>query len=314
MPTFAQTQAGYTKMWNSAKLMDSKMSKIQSAVHKIMDSVHRSAYEQVEKLTGVPWFMIGALLYRESDSNLGTYIGNGQSLRMVTTEVPAGRGPFLTDPNGGVIEAFIHGCLDAFKLQGFLKFKRSDWTIEFCLYQAEEFNGEGYQKHNEDSPYVWAGTNYEEDGLFTSDHGYDPHAHDSRVGVAAIIAGIAMVDASILQLPNGSAQPQESQMPPISSPIGTAPVPGAPIPPHQSVMSLIDFNKIEKGVEAAAGTISTFSWLLPPQFKGIVAFVPLLEETLTFLGDLQTNDWSHGTMKQSLTKFLRTAADRIDAL
>lgn len=217
--TFEQTKAGYTHMWNNASLMASKKAMAVAAATKICSKGYKDAFMAVQAATGMAWWFIGALLYRESDINLNTYLGNGQSLLHKTTEVPANRGPFIGSDGKG---DFVAGAIDAIRVQGWLnKYKLSDFTIELGLYLSEEFNGEGYENVNVNDPYVWAGTNWEQGGLFVADHQLDRNAHDTRVGVAAIYACIAAIDPSILQPPTVSAQPQEK---PMVTPTPTPPV------------------------------------------------------------------------------------------
>src|SRR5437879_1945957 len=90
--SFEQTKAGYAKLWAQAVVRPEKVEAAKALARKIIE--HKVRYEAVERSTGVPWFVIGVLHYRESDFNFGTYLGNGQSLLRITTEVPVGRGPF----------------------------------------------------------------------------------------------------------------------------------------------------------------------------------------------------------------------------
>ena len=75
----------------------------------------------------------------------------------------------------------------------------------------------------------------------------------------------------------------------------------------------IDFTQIEKQLEGVVATINGFGFLLPPQVKGVLAFAPLAEGALTVIADLQSADWSHGSIAKILSTELRKAADAIDA-
>ena len=133
MRTYAETRAGYLNLWNQAQVLPGEAAAAKVWAQKIGDSTHRPHFENVQNLTGVPWFMVGLMLMRESSLNLGTYLGNGQSLSQKTTEVPAGRGPFST---------FEAGAVDALKLEGMTGI--TDWPVEHILYWLERFNGQGY--------------------------------------------------------------------------------------------------------------------------------------------------------------------------
>jgi lysozyme family protein len=141
---------------------------------------NREVYSRVSEAVGkVPWWFIGCLHYRESNLNLETYLGNGQSLNHVTTLRPPGRGPF-PGPDG-----FFHGCVDALKMLHFDKVV--DWGIGNALYLAEEFNGEGYHYHGIPSPYVFGGTDVQRPGKYVRDGVFDRSQWDSQLGVAAIL-------------------------------------------------------------------------------------------------------------------------------
>ena len=142
-------------------------------------SRNKSRYEEVQKRTGVPWWLIMALHERESSGDMGTYLGNGEPLDRVTNLVPAGRGPFDT---------FEDGAVDALVHEGFHKIK--DWSLARALYAAEVFNGPGYRLHGVPSPYVWAGTNQYSRGKYDVDGHYDAALIDEQLGVAIMFQGL----------------------------------------------------------------------------------------------------------------------------
>src|SRR6266566_8128063 len=98
--TFEETKVGYGKLWRRAVVRPEKKVLAQDIAQKVVEE--KSRYLLVEQATGVPWFVVGVLHYRESDFNFGTYLGNGQSLLRMTTEVPVGRGPFASFGEGAI--------------------------------------------------------------------------------------------------------------------------------------------------------------------------------------------------------------------
>src|SRR5262249_13396516 len=124
MSSFNASKQGYYNLWNKAKITSPN-----SAKRVAEDIISKRQYFQpVENETDVPWWLVGAWLYRESDVNINTYLGNGQSLSMRTTIVPTGRGPFPT---------FQAGALDAIRYEdtqkggGYYKIGKQNWTIEY---------------------------------------------------------------------------------------------------------------------------------------------------------------------------------------
>lgn len=184
MPTFDQTAQGYRNMWAICEIAPASANVASATAHNIL--ARMSDYQGVEKAIGVPWCMIGAIDVRESDQNPHTYLGNGDPLNRPTLHVPRGRGPF---------PSWMAGAIDALRYQGFDQIK--DWPIERILYECEEYNGEGYESHHENSPYVWAGTNLQERGKYTSDGGFNPYAWDTQLGIAAMLKALMALDADV---------------------------------------------------------------------------------------------------------------------
>lgn len=186
--------------WDTMVIDPGKLAEIEACAQWAL--THKDRYVAIEDMTardelgregkGIPWWMIAALHRRESDTDergnprFDTYLGNGQPLSHRTTIVPVGRGPFAT---------FEAGALDAFKVDGLSSIL--DWRLEKVLYQVQLFNGVGYFLHGLPSPYVWAGTNIQHPGKYTSDGHFDPHKVDQQPGCAALIALMAKLDPSI---------------------------------------------------------------------------------------------------------------------
>lgn len=293
--TFAETKAGYSNMWNNASLIDAKKPMAMAAAKKICSEPYKSVFLAVQSVTKVPWWFTGGIAYREDDIDLNAYIGNGQSLLKKTTVVPIDRGPFIKNGRPD----FLAGCVDAFGLQGFLKYKPEDWTIPFALFQAEEFNGEGYENKNVDSPYVWAGTSWEQSGLFTEDHGFDPNKRDPRVGVAAIWACIAELDPSILQPPtsaNTGATNMANGGAGQASTVGQAPTVTIPTP---QPVSAHDLAKITDTIEKIVVKLPQYAFILnfipsaAPIVALVIPFVPVVDHVLLTLEKIENanGDW-----------------------
>lgn len=265
--TFAETRAGYLALWRKAIVLADHHADALAQARKIADATHKPRFQNVEKLTGVPWFLVGCILYRESSTNLGTYLGNGQSLDHVTTVEPVGRGPWKT---------FEDGAVDALEHEGMTGIAPPDWTVDRMLYWAERFNGQGYFGHG-NSPYVWAGTDQYSGGLFTSDHHYDPSAHDDRLGVAALLKALAElypdIAAKLSIYPPAvtpPATPQETTMTTTTAP---ATVPSVQITdPIPQIIAIL---------ETAKTYLPMLAGFLPKPWGAVVqAAIPIVEEGL----------------------------------
>lgn len=168
----------WTTLWKSCLIDQSRKKEIEAVCAKILSNKDR--YLTVESKTGVPWYLIAALHYREASLNFKTCLHNGDPLPGPTTHVPRGRGPFIS---------WEMAAIDALRYDGLDKIKFT--SVESCLVMAEKFNGMGYRKTFEYSPYVWAGTNHhDETGKYVADGVYSPFAVEKQLGVAAIFRGL----------------------------------------------------------------------------------------------------------------------------
>ena len=179
---FSELAADYRNLWASMKIKGGADSANASdAVATILINARR--YQSVQKRTGVPWFWIGAIHYRESDNDFSGCLHNGDHVignGKLTYHIPKGRGPFAT---------WEDSAIDALKMRGLHKVPR--WTIARMLYEAEAYNGMSYRHKGINSPYLWAGSNHEQHGMFIRDGIFDARASDSRIGVAVIFKLLA---------------------------------------------------------------------------------------------------------------------------
>jgi lysozyme family protein/peptidoglycan hydrolase-like protein with peptidoglycan-binding domain len=192
MISFPALKDDYQRNWDNLQIRPPRLDEANKSASQLLKG--KDIYQQIEAKTGVPWWFVGLCHSRESGFNFKTYLGNGQPLSQVTTEVPAGRGPF-TGPN-----AFVDGAVDALRHQGFVG--ASDWSISRTLYRLEGFNGYGYHFHGVNSPYLYGGSTIygppeAKLGKFTVDHGYDPTALDKQLGVAVVLKALMALDPSI---------------------------------------------------------------------------------------------------------------------
>jgi lysozyme family protein len=293
MPTFAALAPAYARLWAELVPTPAHEIEMEGIVRRLL--AHKSIYQEVEHATGVPWWWVGITDEMEGGGGASTYLGNGQSLHHVTTEVPAGRGPF---------PSFLAGAIDAIRYDGIDDPKPpAGWTVTWAAYKWEGWNGWGYLNKSINDPYLASFSNKYTKGKWVADHVYDPEAVSQQPGALTILKVLVTLDPSI-DLSGGKPAP--------------APVPTGPTAPTQETpvttpgLSL-DFTQIEKQLEGVLASINGFGWLLPPQVKGILAFAPIVEGALTIVGDLQHADWSHSSIASILSRELRKMADAIDA-
>ena len=171
----------WTELWKTCVVDQNRVTEVTQVCAKILS--YKDKYLAVEAKTNVPWYLVAALHYREASLNFNTCLHNGDPLPGPTKHVPKGRGPFKSWEEAA-IDALKYDGLDHIKLE----------TVISCLVMAEKFNGLGYRKTGEYSPYVWAGTNQsDETGKYVADGYFSSSAREQQLGVAAIFKGLGIV-------------------------------------------------------------------------------------------------------------------------
>lgn len=189
MVSYESLKSGYERNWANLQIRPARLGEANATARKAING--KATYQQVERLTGVPWYFVALCHYRESNFDFDTYLGNGESLKRVTCLVPKGRGPFAS---------FVDGAVDALRIQHFVG--TQDWCIARTLYRLECFNGLGYHGKGVNSPYLYGGSTLygpaeAKAGKFVADHVFDPSHVDSQLGTAVILHAMMSQDSSI---------------------------------------------------------------------------------------------------------------------
>lgn len=189
MVSYENLKSGYERNWANLQIRPARLGEANATARKAING--KATYQQVERLTGVPWYFVALCHYRESNFDFDTYLGNGESLKRVTCLVPKGRGPFAS---------FVDGAVDALRIQHFVG--TQDWCIARTLYRLECFNGLGYHAKGVNSPYLYGGSTLygpteAKAGKFVADHVFDPSHVDSQLGTAVILHAMMSQDSSI---------------------------------------------------------------------------------------------------------------------
>lgn len=189
MVSYESLKSGYERNWANLQIRPARLDEANATARKAING--KATYQQVERLTGVPWYFVALCHYRESNFDFDTYLGNGESLKRVTCLVPKGRGPFAS---------FVDGAVDALRIQHFVG--TQDWCIARTLYRLECFNGLGYHAKGVNSPYLYGGSTLygpteAKAGKFVADHVFDPSHVDSQLGTAVILHAMMSQDSSI---------------------------------------------------------------------------------------------------------------------
>jgi lysozyme family protein len=168
----------YTQRWEAAKVTDTKQ--VEFILKRINQSKPR--YEKATENIDMPWWFLACIHNMEASGDFNKNMLNGQPLKMVTTIVPKGYGPFKK-------------WEDSVEVMYELKKKRlpASWEdiadVLFCL---ERYNGLGYLKLHPEvpSPYVWAGTSVYTSGKYVRDGKFDRNFVSKQIGCVPILRGI----------------------------------------------------------------------------------------------------------------------------
>lgn len=175
-PSFAALSREYATLWDTMEI-----TRDEAQMAKTVDRIiaHRASYEEVERHTRVPWYVVGIMDMREGGGGARTHLHNGDSLSRPTRQVPVNR------PPGAGPFTFCQSACDALRIKGYDKV--TDWTIERMAYCFERFNGFGYRSKKMPSPYLWGGTNHQQPGKYIRDHVFSRAVMDPQHGCMPLL-------------------------------------------------------------------------------------------------------------------------------
>lgn len=178
-----QLKADYTKLWSTMVISPVGQSLIKGKVAMLV--ANKIRYQAMEKLTGVPWYLIATIHMMEGGGSFAKHLYNGDPLTARTVQVPAGQPKTGTPPF--TWEESAHGALSFKGLD-----KVTDWSIERCLYVLESYNGWGYRNNHPQvkSPYLWSFTNQYKAGKFIADHVFSATAVSKQMGAACYLKSL----------------------------------------------------------------------------------------------------------------------------
>ncbi len=174
-----QLEQEYRDLFASCQVRPEKAKQVGSVKDKIVGN--RTRYANVEAITGVPWFVIGAIHNLEGSLNFNTHLHNGDPLTARTVHVPKGR-PVAGKPPF----RWEDSAVDALQFDNLTSLKK--WTLPATLFKLEGFNGFGYRTRHPDvlTPYLWSFSNHYTKGKFVRDRVFDPNATSNQCGAATI--------------------------------------------------------------------------------------------------------------------------------
>jgi lysozyme family protein len=165
------------------------ISKLDKVARRLIAPAAKQRYQAISATTQVPWFIIAVIHEREASQSFAANIAQGNPWNRVSTDVPAGRGPF---------NSFEEAAIDALTKCAPFAARWRDWTFGGAVTLLEQYNGLGYARRGLPSPYIWASTNQYVRGKFVADHRFDPNVVDQQLGCAALLAQMRLADPTIV--------------------------------------------------------------------------------------------------------------------
>lgn len=220
MANLSAITSANSKRWNTAKL--TRGPEFVPVAKRLAATTAKVRYLEIEKATGVPWFVIAVIHEREASQRWDRQLAQGDPLNQVSTHVPKGRGPFLNHPDDPLLQdAFYRGALDALIDCAPYASRWKDWSPGGTMTLLEQYNGLGYANRGLPSPYIWSGTDQYRSGKYVRDGVFDPNVVDSQLGCAGLILAMMRIDPSITfaAAPAATPKPPPMPVPPKQEPI-----------------------------------------------------------------------------------------------
>ncbi|TAV98442.1 hypothetical protein ELI24_08610 [Rhizobium ruizarguesonis] len=191
---FKDMREYYTNLANSVELDPVRASELRKISEKIIAS--KQYYSDVAKISGIPWYVVGSLHYREASLNFMGHLHNGDPLLMKTVHVPADRPQIAPWPprRSSLRQIWQISAVDAL---GELRAKTSKWTIERTCWALEGYNGYGCFDHGINTPYLWNYTNKYSGGGYASDGHYSESYKSKQAGLYSLLLALSEMDEAI---------------------------------------------------------------------------------------------------------------------
>lgn len=175
--------------WQSCIILPTRALEVEAVAARLVAPQAKAVYQQIERLTKVPWFVIAVIHEREASQNFACSIAQGDRWDEESTHNPKGIGPF---------HSFVEAAVFALQRCAPYAAKWTDWTIGGLLTLLEAYNGFGYEiYHNEASPYDWGATSIEQEGKYVADGKWSATVWDTQIGCAAMLKAMIVLDPSI---------------------------------------------------------------------------------------------------------------------
>jgi lysozyme family protein len=200
MTNLVALTAANQALWNIAKVLPSRLAEVNEVAKRLCADEAKARYQEIEKVTNVPWFIIAVIHERESSQDFTKQLGQGDSLDQVSRHVPRGMGPYYNHPSDPPLQdAFYRCAVDTLENTAPYAARWKDWSAGGSMTLLITYNGTGYwfYHNHEPSPYDWGATDQEVRGKYTSDGSFSASTFDTQIGCAAMLKQMMVIDNTI---------------------------------------------------------------------------------------------------------------------
>jgi lysozyme family protein len=200
MTDLVALKASNETLWKVVKILPSRLAEVNKVAVRLCGASAKARYQEIEKATGVPWFVIAVIHEREASQNFDCQLGQGDPLGSISVNKPRGMGPYFDHPTDPPLhDAFYRCAVQTLQSTPPFAAKWKDWTEGGTLTLLILYNGTGYWDfHNhQPSPYDWGATDQETIGKYAADSIYDPTLWDKQIGCAAMLLQMCKIDPDV---------------------------------------------------------------------------------------------------------------------
>lgn len=155
---------------------------VDQVARKLLKPAIMDQHKSVEEQTGVPAVLLATLFEREASSDFTKALGQGDRWDRVSVNVPRGKGPFKSWKAAAIYYVHYDHLDDA----------TAAWSLPYCCWKGEIWNGFGPRNHGRPTGYLWAGTTIYDPpkgpgGKYVSDGVWSGSTVDQQLGIIPVI-------------------------------------------------------------------------------------------------------------------------------
>lgn len=165
---------------------------VEAVARKLLQPSIMDQHRAVEAETGVPAAFLAVLFEREASSDFRLALGQGDPWNRVSTHVPAGKGPFRSWRDAAIYYVGYDHLND----------NTAPWSMPYCCWKGEAWNGFGPRSRGRPTGYLWSGTSIYDPpkgpgGKYIADGVWSGSTVDRQLGIVLVMLRMIQIDSSL---------------------------------------------------------------------------------------------------------------------